>query len=189
MKKRVFIIHGWAGNPLEGWFPWLKRTLESEGFEVHVPKMPDTNHPIIKSWVSHLRKIVKKSDTNTYFIGHSIGCQAILRYVQNVREEIGGMIFVAGWFHLQNLSSAQERAIVSSWKEDTIQFKEILKKTRKCVAIFSDNDMYVPLTNAKIFREKLHAKIIIEKKKGHYSGEDGILMVPRVQKELEKIAS
>ena len=29
--KKVFIIHGWEGYPEEGWFPWLKKELESRG--------------------------------------------------------------------------------------------------------------------------------------------------------------
>jgi len=29
--KRVFIIHGWGGNPEEGWLPWLKKELEAKG--------------------------------------------------------------------------------------------------------------------------------------------------------------
>ena len=34
MNKRVFIAHGWDGYPEEGWFPWLKKELETKGFEV-----------------------------------------------------------------------------------------------------------------------------------------------------------
>ena len=48
--KRVFIIHGWEGFPEEGWFPWLKNELEAKGFEVHVPNMPDSEHPRIQKW-------------------------------------------------------------------------------------------------------------------------------------------
>src|SRR4030042_1201767 len=42
---RVFIIHGWGGNPEEAWMPWLKKQLEISGIEVHVLAMPDTANP------------------------------------------------------------------------------------------------------------------------------------------------
>ncbi|MBI2582787.1 alpha/beta hydrolase, partial [Candidatus Azambacteria bacterium] len=68
-EPRVFIIHGWEGYPEEGWFPWLKRELESRGFEVRVPAMPDTAKPKIEAWISYLAELVGKPDENTYFVG------------------------------------------------------------------------------------------------------------------------
>lgn len=78
MSKRVFIIHGWDGHPDEQWFPWLKKELEQRGFEVYVPQMPKTEEPRIDIWVPYLRGLVGRPDQDTYFVGHSIGPQAIL---------------------------------------------------------------------------------------------------------------
>ena len=34
------------------------------------------------------------NDENTYFVGHSIGCQAIMRYLESVDvKKIGGVLF------------------------------------------------------------------------------------------------
>ena len=83
MRKIVFIIHGWDGYPGEGWFPWLKRELEANGFEVIVPQMPQASEePRINNWVPELRKLLIIRMNNTYFIGHSMGCQAIARYLR-----------------------------------------------------------------------------------------------------------
>ena len=100
MKKRVFIIHGWEGFPEEGWFPWLKKELELRGFEVFVPQMPDADYPRIEKWVAVVSQIVGVVDESVYFIGHSMGCQAIARYLETLPEriKIGGAIFVAGFF-------------------------------------------------------------------------------------------
>src|SRR3990167_5523753 len=97
--KRVFIIHGWGSNPKDDWFPWIKKELESKGFKVEIPVMPNTDEPKVNEWVGFLKKIVKNPDKDTYFIGHSIGCQTILRYLENLDKKIkiGGCIFVAGW--------------------------------------------------------------------------------------------
>ena len=42
----------------------------------------------------------------------------------------------------------------------------------KSIAIFSDNDPWVPLDNQDDFRDKLGSEIIIEHAKGHFSGGD-----------------
>ena len=78
--KKAYIIHGWGGNPQESWLPWLKEELEKRNFKVNIIKMPNPNHPTIKSWVGKLEKVVK-ADSETYLIGHSICCQTILRYL------------------------------------------------------------------------------------------------------------
>ena len=119
MAKRVFIIHGWGGNPEEGWFPWLKEELINHGFEVYIPSMPDTNNPTIKNWVGNLKNIIKSPDKNTYFVGHSIGCQTILRYLENLNDNIkvGKVILVAPWFRLKMYESKEEVRIAKPWIE------------------------------------------------------------------------
>ena len=93
MPKRVFIIHGWEGNAnSKDWIPWLSRKLKSRGFKVNAPNMPNTNEPKIRSWVRYLEKRVGKPDSETYFVGHSLGCQAILRYLETLPDgvKVGG---------------------------------------------------------------------------------------------------
>lgn len=173
MQKRVFIVHGWSGYPEEGWFSWLKQELEARSFSVIVPTMPDTENPKIDNWVNHLSNIIGEADINTYLVGHSIGCQTIMRYLERLEEKrIGGAVFVAGFFNLVGLSN-EEQSVVKTWLETPIDFGKIKQTTNNFVAIFSTNDPWVPLTEQNIFRNELGAKIIIEENKKHFSGEDG----------------
>ena len=190
MAKRVFLIHGWEGNPENNWFPWLKRELEKKGFEVYAPAMPDADEPKIESWVSELNEVVGTPDEETYFIGHSIGCQAIMRYLEaqlgNLR--VGGVIFVAGFFHLPNLESQEEEEIAKPWLETPINTDQIKKMTDNIIAVFSDNDPDVPLSDSEIFEKRLGAKIIIEKEKGHFSDDAGVTELPVVLNEILRIS-
>ena len=182
--KRVFIVHCWDGSPRQGWYPWLKKELEKKGFSVKAPAMPGSENPKISRWVPFLAKLVKKADKDTFFVGHSIGCQAILRYLQAINEKIGGAVFVAGWFHLLPEATEEEGAdkIARPWLKTRIDFKRIGKS--RFTAIFSDNDPYVPLSDSKIFRKKLGARIIIEHKKGHFSAG----RIPSVLREITRMA-
>ena len=96
--KRVFIVHGWGGRPDEAWFPWIKKELEDKGYKVFIPAMPETDEPKMELWIPFLSQLVGKPDLNTFFVGHSIGCQAIIRYLETLPEgvKIGGAVFVAG---------------------------------------------------------------------------------------------
>lgn len=160
MQKRIFIIHGWDGYPEEGWFPWLKQELEQKDFSVAVPAMPDAAEPNIEAWTSHLSRIVGNADENTFFIGHSIGCPAILRYLESLPADakVGGAVFVAGWFTLTNVNSDEEKKIAKPWLETPIDFEKIKQHTKKFIALFSDNDPYVPLDNKNVFEINLEQK-------------------------------
>ncbi|OGN09530.1 MAG: hypothetical protein A3C61_02535 [Candidatus Yanofskybacteria bacterium RIFCSPHIGHO2_02_FULL_39_10] len=189
--KRVFIIHGWGGNSGEEWLVWLKKELETRSFEVIVPDMPDTNKPNIEKWTSQLRQIVELSDEDTYFVGHSIGCQAIMRYIEKLSnsEKVGGVVFVAGWFNLtdETWDEIYTKEIAYEWLNTPIDFDKIKQHTNNFLEIASDNDPYVALSNSELFRINLGAKIIILKQKGHISGEDGVTELPIVLEELLKI--
>lgn len=177
MPKRVFIIHGWDGYPEEGWFPWLKRELESRDFEVQVPAMPDAAEPKIDIWIPHLAQLVAKPGEQTFFVGHSIGCQTILRYLESLpaSKRVGGAVFVAGWFVLSDLETEEEKIIGRPWIETPIDFAKVRGILKGNVAIFSDDDPVVPLEeNKKRFEACLGSKIIVENGKGHLSGGDGV---------------
>jgi predicted alpha/beta hydrolase family esterase len=184
--KRVFIIHGWGGNPDEGWFPWLKKELEAKGIEVQMPAMPGTDHPKIDTWVSFLAQQVGTPDSDTYFVGHSIGCQAILRYLEAINNQVGGSVHVAGWFTLMN-QSPDEIEIAEPWISRSINYEKARENCPKFIGIFSDNDDVVPQENQKFFEERLGAITFLESGKGHFSGSDGVIELPIVLEQLEQM--
>ena len=172
--KRVFIVHGWGGNPNEAWFPWLKKELEARGYEVFVPAMPEPDEPRIETWIPFLSQLVGVPDSNTFFIGHSIGCQTIIRYLETLPEgvKIGGAVFVAGWYNLRNLETEEEQRIAGPWVNTPRNDEKIRKVVNQSVAIFSDNDPFVQPENQKSWEEKVGAKIIVEHNKGHFKEEE-----------------
>ena len=169
MTKRVFLVHGWGGSPETDFLAWLKGELKNKVFIVEAPEMPDTENPNIASWVSHLSKLVGKPDKDTYFIGHSIGCQAIMRYVQNTNIKVGGLLFVAGWFNLANLEG-DEIKIAEPWLNNPIDYNKVKQNSNKIIALLSDNDPFDCVEeNAKIFKKKLGADVKILHNLGHFN--------------------
>lgn len=190
--KRVIIVHGWDGHPGEGWFPWLKKELENKSFKVAVPQLPDPGNPRIYNWVPALAQAIGRVDENTYFVGHSMGCQTIARLLETLSEgvKVGGAVFVAGFFkRLTGLENDPEvQKTDKHWLETPIDFEKVKRHLPKSIAIFSDNDPYVPLDNQDDFRDKLGSKIIIEHSMGHFSGSSGITELPIVLDSILEIS-
>lgn len=163
--KRVIIAHGWDGHPESGWFPWIKKELKRKGFEVIVPQLPDPEKPRIQNWVPTLTTAIGEPNEQTYLIGHSMGCQAIARYLETLSQDdkVGGVIFVAGFFKrltgLENDPDVQETD--NHWLTAPLDLATVRSKMDKSIAIFSDNDPWVPLDNQDDFREMLGSEIVI----------------------------
>ena len=201
-QKRVFIIHGWGGNPEEAWLPWLAKNLRGKGFLVEALEMLDTDNPKIEAWVDYIRKKVGQCDENTFFVGHSIGCQAIMRYLEIASSAIrlsggnqkssdgeklvssagkcAGVVFVAPWLTLTGLESEEERITSSPWVNKPIDFEKVRTHAKKFICIFSDNDPFVPEENWELFSKNLGAEIIVEKNKGHFTEDDNVFELPEI---------
>lgn len=186
MSKRLFIVHGWGGSSKEPLISWLGKIGEQTGFETTVFDMPNTDVPTIDAWVKHLEDNVYYVDQDTCFIGHSLGCQAILRYLEmNKGSQVGGVILIAPPFQVNGIESKEDEDIIRPWMERPIDFPGVRKMSDKFVSIFSDNDEVVPLGLSKDIIEKgLGQKIIVEHEKGHFTKEDGFVDLPIVQELL-----
>lgn len=187
--KRVFIVHRWSGGPNDDWRPWLRKELEKLDYQVFVPDMPDTEIPVIEKWVSHLAEVVGKSDPDTYFIGHSIGCQTILRYLETINNPVGGAVFVAGWFDLENLEDGEVKEIAKPWIETPNNIEKVKMVLPKSTLIISDNDPYGAFeTNKQKFAE-LGTNIVVLHNAGHITGDDGFAEAPVLLDEFRKLDS
>lgn len=183
-NKKVYLIHGWGGSSeSEPWFPWLKKEIENKGFNVIIFDMPNTDHPKIEEWVGFLRENIDTDeiDEQTYFVGHSIGCQTIMRFLEKLHrhKKIAGCVFVAGFFDLIN-QSPEEMKIAHPWMNTKIGFSRILDHCNNFLGIFSDDDSEVHLDEAEKFKKNLGAKIIIKKKQGHFTREDDVEKIPEI---------
>jgi len=182
--KKAIIVHGWGGSPGEAWQSWLKEELEKKGWEVETPEMPNSEEPKIDGWVSKLYDY--KIDKKTYFVGHSIGCQAIMRYLERINGKLGGIVFVAPWTHLKGIEDEPGAVeIAEPWLETAINFERVREKTKKIICIFSDDDYYVPLSEKEVFENILDAETIVLHEKGHFAPEDGVIELPIILEKLD----
>jgi len=187
MRERAFIIHGYLGYPTEAWLPWLKAMLEKRGYQVWLPAMPHPDRPAIPEWIAFIGKLVGNPDAKTVMIAHSLGCEAVLHYLEALGEDaksVGKTVLVAGRFPTGMSPEETEKRIegdeiLKPWLIAKVDLKRVRMAAGKCTVILSDNDPYIPIDEAKAsFQGNLPAEIIIEHGKGHFNEDDNLTELP-----------
>ena len=146
MKKRFLIIHGWEATSQDNWFPEEKRRLETMGYNVTVPDMPNTLNPLKEEWV----KVIEDYNPNedSILIGHSLGGLAILRYLEKALRKVGKCVFIATPIRKLENNNFDSSPIYNFFKPD-IDYSRIKKNCDKFIIINQKNDPLVPLQDGK----------------------------------------
>lgn len=178
--KRVFLVHGWDGTPDNHWFPWLTHQLVKKDFTVFAPTMPNAAHPKVSEWLAELSRVVGVPDNDTYFVGHSLGCITIARYLASLPKgaTVGGCVFVAGFSMSLDIPEIAEFC--------SLPFDADSSRAHgsNFVTIYSDDDDYVSVNVSKHFSKQFDAKEVFEKGKGHFSSE---LQPPELPSALDAV--
>lgn len=174
MKKRVFIIHGFQGQPEGGWKPWVKHELEERAFEVHVPHMPAPDHPKRDEWVKKIRETIGEPRDTDVIIGHSLGTIATLRYLESLKpgEKIGKVILVAGFY--EDLGEPE----IANFTDTPVDWNKVHAACSRFEVIHSDDDDSVPSRFAQRLANQLRVPIEMHQGYGHFSSGDGITELP-----------
>ncbi|HLC44593.1 MAG TPA: alpha/beta hydrolase, partial [Patescibacteria group bacterium] len=128
----------------------------------------------------------------TFLVGYSMGCQTIARYLESLSSEVqvGGAVFVAGFFkHLTGLEDDPEvHETNRHWLGTPIDLQKVRAHLPRSVAIFSDDDPWVPLDNQDDFKSKLGSEIIIQHNMKHFSAATGTTVLPVVLEQILKLS-
>lgn len=176
--SRVFIIHGYGGDPSGGWKPWLARRLKEKGFDVRVPPMPDASHPRKDAWVAEIARLVGLPRSDDVFVGHSLGCIAIIRYLETSPpgHHVAKAIFVAGFY--EELGPEYDELL--SFLDTPVDWTGVEAACRSFAVIHSDDDDSVPLQRGLDLAAKLGVDADVQTGFGHFSGDDGVMELPSI---------
>ncbi len=183
--KRAVIVHCWGGSSHYAWYQSVAKELSDKGYQVTVPDMPDSDPPILKTWLPHLQEIIGTPDEDLVLIGHSIGTVTIMRYLESLPEgsKVGKVILVAGFTDQLGFKELE------NFFETRLDFSKIKDKSNNgFVAIQSDNDPFVSAQYGERLKEVLNAKLVIKHGANHMSGavdgEESCTELPEVTSEL-----
>jgi predicted alpha/beta hydrolase family esterase len=173
--KRLCIIPRWAGGPEKDYYPWLRASLDRLSpkpfIEVLSPEMPDPQTPTIAAWTSRLREIVGTDPhalAQTVLLGHSVGCQAALRFLASLPEgtHVAGTLCVAGWFGVD-----KPWETIKPWMDTPLDDVAVRARAGKLVVLLSDNDPFTAdyKANAAAWKERLGAEVVFAPGRKHFN--------------------
>ncbi|QSQ17775.1 RBBP9/YdeN family alpha/beta hydrolase [Myxococcus landrumensis] len=185
MSRSLVIVHRWDGRPNTDFYPWLSERLRQPPapFDtVLTLDMPQPSAPTIDGWVSTLtRTLGTVPEPSTVFLGHSVGCQAILRYLATLPEghRVEGAVFVAGWFDV-----ARRWDTLQPWLDTPIDFARVRAALGRRVVLLSDGDPFTPdwRRNSQRWEEHLGAEVRVIPGARHFNN-------PREPAVLEAVLS
>lgn len=115
---------------------------------------------------------------DVYFVGHSLGCITVLRYLEQINQTIGGVVLVAGVPLLPQLDEFTAQPLNSSHLRQQIK--------QRCV-IAADNDATIPFALTETLSQQLNARFLTVKDGGHFLLSEGFDTLPVVQEELRRM--
>lgn len=166
--KRFIILHGKGSTAKDNFYLWLKKELESKGFEVEVPALPHTEEPNDLEQADYVLKNCK-IDAETELIGHSMGGIVALRILEQ-GVKVHGVVLVAtpaSGIFLDGIS----RPTVTAAARRGFDFKKIKKNSDFFKVISDETDHIIPADDAEIYGKNLKtvAKSIMAVK-SHFGG-------------------
>lgn len=167
--SNVYIIHGCpsdeekAMNPEtrtydKHWIPWAKKELESRGFTVSTPLMPNPWEPNYEEFKKEFEKNAISEDST--LIGHSCGCAFLVHWLGDSKQKVKKLILVAPWKVADDPS-----------KNDFYNFpidESIKSRVGEIVMFTADDEEEDGKLSLKMYHEALGGRVIDLPNHGHY---------------------
>ncbi|MBI6550432.1 RBBP9/YdeN family alpha/beta hydrolase [Xenorhabdus lircayensis] len=185
--KKIIIVHGYTASSSSNWFPWLKETLIEQGADVIVPGMPESLAPKPEAWANMLMDIVPRAGKDTIFIGHSLGCIAVLRHLEAIRStspHIGGYILVSG-FDSPQIALPE----LDSFTAEPLDYAFLRGVTGLRISIISSNDGIVSSQSSQALAHSLQTEITNVDNGGHFLDREGFTRLLPVYDALKTVVS
>jgi predicted alpha/beta hydrolase family esterase len=143
--------------------------------------MPQPDQPVIRDWINFITSLVGEPNRDTFIVGHSLGCQAVLRYLETVGaagKSVGKTVLVAGTFPIERstaeaVEAAHGNSILLPWLSTGVDAARIKQAAGECTVILSDKDPYIDVAAAaSTFRAALNPSIVFVPGGGHFNEDD-----------------
>lgn len=173
MSHTVYIVPRWSGNKHSDWYDWFDDQVSARfGATVTALDMPHWNAPAIEEATAFLVKQIPFLDESVLLVGHSVGCQAILRFLQKRKTEnpairVGGVLLVAAWFGVD-----ESWDTVMPWLDnENLDYPLLRDRISQKRVLVSDNDPFTSAyaRNADLWRERLEAEVTICPQRAHFN--------------------
>ena len=166
--KNATLFYGTGCTPNSYWFPSVKKHLETLGYDVSVPQLPDQDHPTLDNWLPvALGGVFTKE---TVIVGHSAGGPLVLSVLENIKVQIHKAILVAGFGRPLRGDKEPEPIL-----QDKYDWEKIKRSAKDIIYINSDNDPWTIDDEEGLYMwHKTGGTLILREGEGHM-GSDSLI--------------
>ncbi|MBP9711841.1 MAG: serine hydrolase family protein [Candidatus Pacebacteria bacterium] len=184
--KKVFMVHGFQGEPNGGWRPWLMGKLARMDIWACALSMPTPAKPLAQEWVNKIASEVGQPDDETFLVGHSLGVPAVLRYLDSLPDgaNFGGALLASGFARKIEDDTNDD---INNFAAQPFNFEHIKKVCKNFVVVHGDNDSSVPFEHAAELSKSLNCKLITIPNGGHLNGSSGWHELPEALEALTEM--
>lgn len=187
MPKRAAMLHGTDGSPDElPWQAWVKEQLESSGYEVYFPQLPDCHEPNLATYENFLQDSGWDFEDNI-LLGHSSGATTALHLLgQSWFPRVRATVLVGTFLNERLLDDV-------SWYEpgqfddlfvETFDPKLIASKSDAFYFVHGDDDPYCDYTEARELCDQVGGTFITMRGSGHIARSSGVSELPLLTEKL-----
>jgi len=176
--KKIYLFPRYSGDEDSDWYQKAKQEMTSGYKSVRVIplSLPNWDYPDVTTFLSFIehRLPLFEIDSDTYFVGHSVGCRAALLYLNELQKKnqslrIGGLMCVAGWWTVDKPWPQLEQ-----WIHICVDFEGIKKTCNgNITTLISDNDPFTSdtSTNKNLWETNLNARVRIVQNAKHFNND------------------
>jgi hypothetical protein len=172
MPLSLTIVPRWAGGPDSDFYPWLTGQLREQPGPfgaVRALEMPDPKQPTVAGWGAALSSALGPAPAEgTVLLGHSVGCQAVLRYLATLPpgRTVEGALLVAGWWSVDAPWDS-----LRPWMDTPLDLERVRSAARRFVVLLSDNDPFTSdhRENGRLWSERLGAQVVLVPGARHFN--------------------
>ena len=135
--------------------------------------MPTPHAPVEKEWLDFLEANITNLDDKSIFIGHSLGCVAILRFLEDKNTDtIESLFLISGFVEDSPIPE------LSEFVKEKIDYAKFIEGIKYRVVISAEDDDIVPYLYSEVLAKKLNAQFKLLKTGKHFIDRDGFTSFP-----------
>ncbi len=184
--KKVFIVHGFLSQPNYGWQTWLMNKMEEINVYACALPMPTPDKPILNQWIETIEKVCSEPSDEIYLIGHSLGCQAILHFLEKTSSSVSSVFLVAPPFEKINPEDMFSKLRATDNFYTILDNQKIISSVKKITIIHARNDQKVPYEHAEKLAHFLSCELLTLEEGGHLGRREGVSELPILLDSLKK---
>lgn len=166
---KVLFIHGYTASSRADFYPSLTPQLDKYGIDYVIPDLPGDRHPHADEWLETLHQAIISNEKPLVIVGHSLGTRTALLYIEKYRPKVMSLFLFAAFANRLENASRRGGDAYPDFFNHLVDIQTVTKQIEKAYVIHSLDDSSIAYEQGVEIAKDLHAELITEKERDHFS--------------------